>query len=65
MKKLRLCFTYRQQLGKMTTMKMNRIIPVILVIVVLVTGSLVNAYSLNTSGKLRLDSKKKSFGFQG
>jgi RHS repeat-associated protein len=58
MKKLRLCFTYRKQLGKITTMKMNRIIPVILVTVVLVTGSLVNAYSLNTSGKLRLDSKK-------
>jgi len=58
MKKLRLCFTYWKQLGKMTTMKLNRIIPVILVIVVFVTGSLVNAYSLNTSGKLRLESKK-------
>jgi RHS repeat-associated protein len=58
MKKLRLCFTYWKQLGKMTTMKMNRIIPVILAIVVSVTGSLVNAYSLNTSGKLHLDPKK-------
>jgi RHS repeat-associated protein len=48
-------------LGKMITMKMNRIIPlilVILVIVVLVTGSLVNAYSLNISGKLRPCTKK-------
>jgi RHS repeat-associated protein len=61
MKKVRMCFTYWKQLGKMITMKMNRIIPlilVILVIVVLVTGSLVNAYSLNISGKLRLGTKK-------